>query len=185
MKKRMKNLKNVPQSDECYTPAGTVKYLLEFIPDYVKTIWRPCDTEESNIVKELKSFGYDVLHTHIKDGFDFLNYQPIPPFYDMIITNPPFSKKTKFLARAYSLGKPFIFYLPLTALEGTHRQLLFKEYGINVAVLGSRLNFTNGKGAWFNTSLFIGNVDYKDRLFYIDNTKEDPEEKQYELFTQQ
>lgn len=173
------NLKKHPESDECYTPEGTVKYLLEFIPSYVKTIWCPCDTAESNIVKELKSFGYDVIHTHRQDGFDFLTYQPIPPCYDMIITNPPFSKKTQFLFRAYELQKPFIFYLPLTALEGRNRGILFDNYGINVAILNTRLNFTNGKGAWFNTSFFIGNVDYKNRLFFIDNSGKG---KQGELF---
>lgn len=174
-----KNLKNVPESNECYTPPGTVKYLLDFIPDYVRTIWCPCDKEDSNIVKELKEFGYDVIHTHIDDGFDFLRYSPIPTTYDMIITNPPFNIKTKVLARAYELKVPFIFYLPITALEGYNRHRLYKEYGLNVGVLNTRINFTKGKGAWFNCSLFIGNMDYKDRLFWIDNSGK---EKQGELF---
>ena len=174
-----RNLKKHPESDECYTPEGTVKYLLQFIPEGVKTIWCPCDTEESNIVKELRQYGYDVIHTHIKDGFDFLNYQPIPGTFDMIITNPPFSNKSKILARAFEIGMPFIFYFPLTTLEGISRHKLWKKYEINIGVLSQRLEFTGGKGAWFNTSFFIGNVKYRDRLFWIDNSEQ---EKQIELF---
>ena len=161
MKTCMKNLKKIDESNECYTPPGTVKYLLEFIPQHVRTIWCPCDTEESNIVKELREAGYDVIHTHIKDGFDFLGYEPIPPCYDMIITNPPFNIKTQCLERAYALGKPFIFYLPLTALEGCQRSRLYKKYGINVGVLNARLDFIRPSGnnktknsCWFATGFF-------------------------------
>ena len=173
MKTRMKNLKKINESNECLTPPGTVKYLLHLIPSDVRTIWCPCDKEDSNIVKELREAGYDVIHSHIDEGFDFLTYQPIPPMYDMIITNPPFNIKSKIFARAYELKKRFIFYLPLTALEGIHRGRLFAEYGINVAILMARLNFITKKGktenCWFNTSFFYWTGE-KRPLEFIDNS---------------
>lgn len=183
MKTRMKNLKKIDESNECYTPPGTVKYLLEFIPSHVRTIWCPCDTEESNIVKELREAGYDVIHTHIKDGFDFLGYEPIPPFYDMIITNPPFNIKTQCLERAYALGKPFIFLLPTDALGGISRYRLYKKHGANIGIFNARINYllqtSEKKSCWFWSMLLIGNVDYKDRIFWIDNSGKD---KEPELF---
>ena len=93
--KPMKNLINVPESDECYTPSGQIKYILSQIPEDVRTIWCPFDTAESNIVKDLKQAGYDVIHTHISEGFDFFNYQPIPTCYDCIVSNPPYRFKTQ------------------------------------------------------------------------------------------
>lgn len=154
-----RNLTNVPESDECYTPAGVVKYCFDFIPENVKTIWCPFDTEESNIVKDLKQAGYDVIHTHISDGFDFFTYQPIPNCYDAIISNPPYRYKTQVLERCYQLGKPFFLLLPITTLEGSARYKLFKENSVSVIVLANRINFTGGKGAWFNTSWFYGNIE--------------------------
>lgn len=175
--KPMKNLKNVDKSNECKTPPGTVKYILKYIPKNVRTIWCPCDKADSNIVKELKQFGYDVIHTHIDDGWDFLNYSPIPGTYDMIITNPPFNIKTKIFARAYELKVPFIFYFPITALEGINRGKLFAEHGVNVAVLMARINFITEKGettnCWFNTSLFYWTEDGDRRpLEWIDNSND-------------
>lgn len=180
----MKNNVNCPDSNECYTPAGTVKYLLEFIPKYVKTIWCPCDEEDSYIVKELREYGYDVIHTHIKDGFDFLRYSPIPTTYDMIITNPPFNIKTKVIMRAFELKVPFIFYLPTDALGGYNRYRLYKEHGANIGVFNTRINYilkgSDKKQCWFWSMLLMGNMDTKDQIYWIDNSGKN--DKQGELF---
>ena len=164
------NLKNIPASDECYTPAGQIKFMQYLIPDDVKTIWCPCDKADSNIVKDLKQFGYDVIHTHIDDGFDFLKYAPIPDTYDAIITNPPYSIKDDIIKRCYELKVPFFLLLPLTAQEGVKRGMMFKKNGINVAVNMFRIDYT-GKGKnWTNTSWFYGNIIGKrGRLDFIYN----------------
>lgn len=69
--------------------------------------------------------GYSVIPTHIKYGNDFLKFEPTD--YDIIITNPPYSLKNKFLERAFSLKKPFLFLLPITTLEGLNRGKMFRE----------------------------------------------------------
>lgn len=180
MKPMKNNIKN-PLSDECYTPSGQVQFILPYIPKEVKIIWCPCDTEYSYIVKDLLKAGYEVVSSHIKDGFDFFNYEPL--MYDCILTNPPFSIKTKFLKRCYALGKPFFLLLPLTTLEG-FRGEMFENYGINLAVLRKRVDFYSpiqkrkGKSScWFNTSWFFGNVSQKNQLYFIDNTNEENEEQ--------
>ena len=43
-----------------------------------------------------------------EDGQDFFKYEP--ENYDMIITNPPYSLKNKFLKRAYDLKNHLCFY---------------------------------------------------------------------------
>lgn len=85
-------------------------------------IWE-CAAGEGSLVKALRKEGYKVIATDIHSGKDFLNYEPRD--YDCIITNPPFSLKQEFLERAYCLGKPFAFLLPLTTLESEKRQRFF------------------------------------------------------------
>ena len=169
--KPLKNLTNVPESDECYTPAGQVKFIKHLIPSWVKTIWCPCDTVESNIYKDLEEMGYSVIISHKDVDYNFFDYEPM--FYDCIITNPPYSIKDKIIERCYKLGKPFFLLLPLTTLEGSKRGKMYKEYGINLAVNSKRIDFTGKDKVWFNTSWFFGNVDYKDKLFWINNEEKD------------
>ena len=179
MIKAMQNNTNAPESDEVYTPSGQVKFIIPYIPKNIKNIWCPCDTEESYIVKDLLNLGYNVVNSHIDDGFDFFTYEPL--LYDCILTNPPFSVKTKFLKRCYDLQKPFFLLLPITTLEGK-RGKMFREKGLNTGVLQNRISFIiKGKQknrCWFNTSWFWGNVEEKGKLYFIDNTNTEEEEEQ-------
>jgi len=81
-----------------------------------------------------------------------------PDSFDLIVTNPPFSLKGEFLERAYLLGKPFAFLLPLTTFEGLKRQALFRRYGLEVVLFDRRINFETpsgrGGGSWFATAWF-------------------------------
>ena len=140
--------------DELYTPNEAVEMILPHIPKEVKTIWECTAIKESKIVKVLRDAGYNVITTHIEDGQDFFKYEP--ENYDMIITNPPYSLKDKFLKRAYDLKKPFMFLLPLTALEGIERGKMFDKNGIQMLIPNKRFNFKPEKnsGAWFQTSWF-------------------------------
>jgi hypothetical protein len=140
--------------DELYTPEEAVKMILPYIPKDVKIIWECTATNNSKIVKVLRESGYEVITTHIIDGEDFFEYEP--DNYDMIITNPPYSLKNKFLKRAYNLKKPFMFLLPLTTLEGIERGEMFNDKGIQVLIPNKRFNFKPEKnsGAWFQTSWF-------------------------------
>ena len=87
----------------------------------------------------------------------------------MIITNPPYSKKDKFLKRAYFLEKPFMFLLPITTLEGIARGAMFDKYGIQLIIPNKRFNFKPEKksGAWFQTSWFCNNINLKKDLNFV------------------
>lgn len=105
--------------DEVFTPEYAIAPLLEFLALPPLNIWAPFDQEDSNYVKVLREAGYDVIHSHIADGQDFFEYEPEE--YDMIISNPPFSKKDAVLRRLVELGKPFAVLLPLPVLQGQKR----------------------------------------------------------------
>lgn len=125
--------------DEIYTPEEAVKMILQYIPKDIKTIWECTAIKESKIVKVLEEAGYNVVTSHIYNGQDFFKYEP--ENYDMIITNPPYSLKNKFLERAYNLKKPFMLLLPLTALEGIKRGKLFSKNGVQILIPNKRFNF--------------------------------------------
>jgi len=150
--------------DEFYTPPEAIYPILKYLPKD-KIYWECTDYGNSNITKILKENGYKVISTHISKGFNFLIDKPNFE-YDIIITNPPYSLKTEFLKRAYELGKPFCFLLPIHTLEGVERGILFRRYGIQLIVLDKRINFLkNKKNVWFNTSWFCWKLLSKDLIF--------------------
>jgi len=163
MKQAMINYIKQGPNDELYTPRYAVLPLIKYIPKD-KIIWECTDFGESEITKTFNEFGYNVVASY-KDNLDFLNDKPKFQF-DIIVTNPPYSKKNEFLERAYELGKPFAFLLPLTTLEGRFRGRLFREYGVEVLILDKRINFLKQKkNIWFNTSWFCWKLLPKQLIF--------------------
>ena len=74
-------------------------------------IWEAAYLENSPGPEGLYALGLDVIY----DQLDFMTEQPGRPF-DYIVTNPPFSNKLAWFERAVSLGKPFIFLMPSSAM---------------------------------------------------------------------
>jgi hypothetical protein len=110
-------------SDECYTPENAVTPLLEFIPKKWK-VWCPFDESWSAFYQVFKKNGYKVecgstLGSENKNFFDYF------PTCDVIISNPPYSKKDDIIERLYVLGKPFAMLMPVSALQSIRR---FKQF---------------------------------------------------------
>jgi len=147
-----------PRYDKLYTPKYAIAPLLPYFKKFKnKIFWECTDFGKSNITKVLQKNGFKVITSHISEGKDFFKYQPKE--WDILITNPPYSLKDKFLERAYSLNKPFCFLLPITTLEGIKRGKLFRRCGVELLVLDRRINFMkNKKACWFNTSWFCWKV---------------------------
>jgi len=151
MKKALIHYIKNEKVDEYRTPEYAIKPLLKYIPEnYI--IWEPTGIN-SPITAFFRRHGYEVIETHIEMGFDFLKDEPGFHF-DVIVTNPPYSKKTEFLKRAYELGKPFALLLPLAALEGVERGKLFRKYGIELIVFDRRVEFMNKGRVWFPVAWF-------------------------------
>lgn len=102
---------------EAYTPKSAVDMILPYIPKD-KVIWAPFSKNEHNFADYLRNKGYTVINTHYDpatgDGQDFLTIQPDFHF-DIILDNPPFKGKTKFVERAISFNKPFALFLPFNS----------------------------------------------------------------------
>ena len=149
------------EQDEYYTPKILVDAIVPYIPDG-KTVWCPFDTAESEFVHALKD-KCKVIHTHIWDGYDFFEYEP--EYYDMIVSNPPFSRKLEVLERLYKLGKPFAMVLPVPILNYHEIGNFFLDKPLQLLLVNKKISF-NGNPSSFSNSFFCHNLLPKDLIFH-------------------
>tara|TARA_R110001632_G_scaffold13736_1_gene46929 strand:+ start:2672 stop:3145 length:474 start_codon:yes stop_codon:yes gene_type:complete len=112
----------------------TNKIEWERIKDYIpnnKVIWSPfyCDGKQKEYFEEM---GFNIIH---EDKDFFQNNKG-----DIIIDNPPFSKKKEIFTRLKELDKPFILVCPSMLLSYKYFQELFKDE-IQILVPSKRINF--------------------------------------------
>ena len=102
------------EDNELYSPFYIVDHIIKYLPKD-KIIWCPFDEEWSAFYQLFSEHGYNIIRSSLKDGKDFFQYEP-KEHYDVIISNPPFSKKDLILKRLDDLHKPFAILLPANAL---------------------------------------------------------------------
>lgn len=150
--------------DNFQTPREAVDVLIP----YLKKDWLIWESAwgKGNLFKFLKEWGFNVVGNNEED---FLSSQRD---CDCIVTNPPYSIKDKFLARCYELKKPFALLMPLTALEGKRRGLLYRNFGIELIIPNKRINFETpsgkGSGSWFQTAWFCWKLNLPNQLNFVD-----------------
>ena len=152
-------------SDEMQTPKEAIHCLLPYLKkEWI--IWE-CAWGKGSLAKHFRNKGFEV----IGDNRDFIKDKPMLT-HQIIITNPPYSKKEEFLQRCYELGKPFALLLPLTALEGKKRGELYRKYGIQLIIPNKRINFITpsgkGSGSWFATAWFTWKLNLPQQLNFVD-----------------
>lgn len=162
------------KGDECFTPFYAVEPILKYIPKN-KVIWTPFDEEWSAFYQLFTERGYKVIRSCLSQNQDFFKYEPLE-HYDIIVSNPPFSKKDEVLKRLYELDKPFAVLLPLNSLQGKSRYKFFKN-GVQLLSFDGRICFhTNGnmksytKGNHFASAYFCKDILPKDLI--IEELKE-------------
>ena len=127
--------------DEVYTPFYAVEPLSEFLPKD-KVIWCPFDEEWSAFYQYFKENGYKVIRSSLSDGQDFFSFEP--ENWDILVSNPPFSKKDEVLKRAFSFQKPFALLLPVNSIQGKRRYKIFKNQ-IQMLVFDARVDYHTRK----------------------------------------
>ena len=132
------------EDDENYTFDYGVKILLPYIQHLKnKIIWCPFDKKWSSFCRILSEDGFKVVYSHIDDGCDFFKGEP--PKWDIIISNPPYKNKRKFIERCLDLGKPFALLLPITVLNDAIMNDVAEKYNKNFQLLmpRQRMEFYN------------------------------------------
>ena len=113
----------------------TPKYAFEWIKQYIpndKVIWEAFygDGSSGNYLKEL---GFNV----IQEPIDFFENDK----GDIIISNPPFSKKKEVFTRLKELDKPFIIICPSIMINTKYIKKLFKDETLQIIIPNKRISF--------------------------------------------
>jgi len=118
-------------SDNYITNAEDWKRIKEYIPKD-KKIWSPfyCDGKQKEYFEDM---GYDIIH----EDRDFFSYTPE---YDIVVDNPPFSKKKDIFEKLKNLDKPFIIVAPSVMLSYKYFQDHFKEH-LQIIIPYNRIKF--------------------------------------------
>jgi len=108
------NLTEVDGRDTFQTPNYAVDIILPYLLakkffGVQFRIWE-CAAGLGKIVKRLSEKGLDVFGTDLTEGVNFLT-DPAP-FFDCIVTNPPFSLKRKFYEKCLWYDIPFALLIP-------------------------------------------------------------------------
>lgn len=163
MPKKIKNNKRSTRRDECQTPWYAVDPLIRTLKKYginpLKEKIRVFEpfSGELLLAKKLLHEGFSVWATDILEGYDFFeiikNKKTINNI-DLIISNPPFSKKYDILKALYLLGKPFALLVPYETSAAKKAQDLFKKYGVIKIELDKRINYKMPFNGWKGTADF-------------------------------
>jgi hypothetical protein len=162
--------------------------LLRFL-DKKEVIYEPCAGNNA-IANFFRDRGFSVFASDKffgDDKVDFLANEN-HPFFDVLITNPPFKNKADFIEVAYKLGKKFIMMLPLEAATGVSCRQLLRGNGFAIGFPnpvpkflheGKELSYGVGGCAWFfggNWPFVKQNPDKDDffNFFFLDTFKEHP-----------
>lgn|SRR5574344_92219 len=156
------------KNDELYTPKILVDAIKPFYISFAEkfyadngrypNVWCPFDTENSEFVhlfKELPLKVGKLYYTHISqpdgkgDFFNLINYVDA----DVVISNPPFSKKLDVFDALNKRNIPWAMLCNTEALNYQEVGSYFSAYPISVIIPDKKVSF-NGHTASFNTSYY-------------------------------
>ena len=125
------------RTDDYITPLYAWEQIKQFIPvnnalGTPTVIWEPfyCDGSSG---ENLRSLGFEVIHTD--EDFFQSNHG------DVIVTNPPFSKKQAVLKRLKELGKPFILLMPAYVLSSVYWRETIRDEQFLLLIPPKRIEF--------------------------------------------
>jgi len=140
--------------DNCQTPPYALSPLLPYLGKD-KVIWEPA-RGEGYLVEAMRKHGLNVVFSSLECGQDFFAYQPNT--WDILVTNPPFSRVIEWLERCYSLDKPFALLMKTEIMSNQGIQKLCARYGDFEHIFPeTRINYKmpnkgwESPGATFNT----------------------------------
>lgn len=138
--------KTFTKHDSYMTPRYAWENIKQFIPQD-KILWE-CMYGDGESGKIWKRMGYNVIHKPYPE-YDFFEYEP--ENYDIIVSNPAFSKVKDILPRLKSLGKPFIMLMPCSKMATQYFRKFVEgsnPHEFQIIVPRSRIHFKkliNGK----------------------------------------
>ena len=118
--------------DDYMTPKSAWEQIKDLIPAD-KVIWEPFygDGKSGEYLREL---GFDVIHNPNEDFFEHDKG-------DIIVSNPPFTKKKDIFSRLIELDKPFIIISSQNLIFTQYFQNIMKDKKLQLIVPRKRIQF--------------------------------------------
>lgn len=126
------------KNDEWETPEYVVQAIVPYIGKH-SVVWCPFDRHDSPYVRVLEREGLRVVHSHIDYGQDYYHYEP--RYWDIMVSNPPFTNKREIFSRALFFGKPFALLMSNTWLNDSAPKDLFKHRDLQLLMFRNRVKF--------------------------------------------
>lgn len=147
-------IKKVINGDEYYTPQDAVDMIVPYVlGGGYKTIWCPFDKVESNYVKTFQRLGLKVNYGHIETGQDFFEYSE--PQGDIVVSNPPFSKRDMIFRRLYEWNLPFALIINWNGLFDSQKRLeVFSKNNVELLIPKGRMKFIQKDKGLLNSPNF-------------------------------
>ena len=84
--------------------------------------------------------GFNVNYGHIETGQDFFEYQE--PQGDILVSNPPFSKRAKIFEKLYEWDIPFALIMNFNGLFDSKKRVdIFRKHKVEMLVPRGRMKF--------------------------------------------
>lgn len=125
------------RNDECETPEYGVIPIVKYIPANA-VVWCPFDKERSQYVQVIGRTN-EVVFSHKDYGQDFYEYEP--RYWDVAISNPPYTRKRQIFERALSFSKPFAFLMSNTWLNDAAPKQLFMTRQLQLLMFDKRIKY--------------------------------------------
>lgn len=117
--------------DDYMTPASAWESIAHLLP-MDKVIWEPFYGDGKS-GEHLRALGCTVIHQ--PEDFFEVNHG------DVVVSNPPFSKKREVLERLVQLDKPFILLMPVSTINTMYCRTLFKSRQLQIIIPHKRIQF--------------------------------------------
>jgi hypothetical protein len=146
------------KDDEYMTPKSAWEQIAPFIPKD-KVIYEAFYGDGSS-GEHLRELGFKVIHEPIDF---FLNTH----LGDLIVSNPPFTKKKEVLETLLRIKKPFILLMPLATLATAYCRRLFSSGGLLLIMPKKRIQFikegTTTSKCNFESAFFCYGLEGRER----------------------
>ena len=158
--------KTFSKHDDYMTPSSAWESISHLIPKD-KIIWE-CFYGDGSSGNNLRNLGFDVIHEDI-DFFD--NNEG-----DIIISNPPFTKKKEVFTRLIELDKPFIMLCSQSLLFTQYFKNIMKGKTLQIIIPRKRIQFikqVNGElikegRCNFDCVYYCYKMDLKNDISFLD-----------------
>ena len=160
--------------DEYYTQQNSVDMIVPYImKSGYKTIWCPFDKADSKFVTTFNDKGFEVNYGHIETGQDFFEYQE--PQGDIIVSNPPFSKRDKIFQKLYEWDIPFALITNYNGLfDSKKRADIFRNHKVEMLVPRGRMKFYQKDKGLLNSpnfqSIYVCNKLLENQIVFDETT---------------